>query len=266
MDKVIDIEERIPSMREKRRRKTNKKFIFILAVFFAALLAILYFQSPLSKVEKVKISGAALQDSSFYKKQSGLDEGMPVWGFQTSDVKDKLESVNGVKEVTVSRKWLRDVVITIQEWKTVAYIEEEGQYSLLLENGETFPAGMLLPEAEAPVMNRFKDEKIRKRMTKQLLKTDHEIYQSISEIIYEGNDLDSDLLTVYMDDGNEVRVIISTFAEKMAFYPDIAAQLTGHDKGVVDLEVGAYFVPFSKEYGGFTEPEEEGEGDDEESE
>ena len=51
MDKVIDIEERIPSMREKRRRKTNKKFLFMLTVFVVALLAILYFQSPLSKVE-----------------------------------------------------------------------------------------------------------------------------------------------------------------------------------------------------------------------
>ena len=31
MNKVIDIEERIPSMREKRRRKTNKKFLLVLS-------------------------------------------------------------------------------------------------------------------------------------------------------------------------------------------------------------------------------------------
>ena len=56
MDKVIDIEERIPSMREKRRRKTNKKFLFMLTVFVVALLAILYFQSPLSKVERLPLA------------------------------------------------------------------------------------------------------------------------------------------------------------------------------------------------------------------
>ena len=55
MDKVIDIEERIPSMREKRRRKTNKKFLFIIAVFCLALLVLLYFQSPFSKVGEVNI-------------------------------------------------------------------------------------------------------------------------------------------------------------------------------------------------------------------
>ena len=53
MDKVIDIEERIPSMRDKRRRKTNKKFLFMLTVFIAALLVILYFQSPFSKMEEL---------------------------------------------------------------------------------------------------------------------------------------------------------------------------------------------------------------------
>ena len=53
-----------------------------------------------------------------------------------------------MKNVSVSRKWLNDVEITISEWETIAYIEDEGQYSLLLENGEMFSAEMLLPEAE----------------------------------------------------------------------------------------------------------------------
>ena len=82
MDKVIDIEERIPSMREKRRRKTNKKFLFILTVFVVALLVILYFQSPLSKVEMITVSGAILHDQEFYKEQSGLSNGQVSLEFQ----------------------------------------------------------------------------------------------------------------------------------------------------------------------------------------
>ena len=82
MDKVIDIEERIPSMREKRRRKTNKKFLFMLSVFVIALLAILYFQSPLSKVEMITVSGAILHDRTFYKEQSGLTDGQASLEFQ----------------------------------------------------------------------------------------------------------------------------------------------------------------------------------------
>ncbi|MBE1553555.1 cell division protein FtsQ/DivIB [Sporosarcina limicola] len=262
MEKVIDIEERIPSMREKRRRKTNKKFRFILTVFIVALLAVLYLQSPLSKVDSISVMGAVLQDPDFYKVQSGLTVGSPFWSFSSGEIKDALEKIDGVQGVTVSRKWLRDIEIIISEWKTVAYIEEDGQYSLLLENGETLPAGMLLPEAEAPVLNNIKDLGIQKRLIAQLLKMDENIYQIISEIIYEGTEVDPDRLTVYMDDGNEVRAVISTFAESMVYYPDMIAQLNGYEKGIIDIEIGAYFTPFSKEYG----EEKEGDSVDEKDE
>src|SRR6185437_12756739 len=129
-----------------------------------------------------------------------------------------LEALDGVKNVSVSRKWMRDIQIMISEWKTVAYIEENGQYSLLLENGETFLAGMMYPEAEAPVLNNLSNTDIRKQLTSQLLKMDNEVYRLISEIIFDGTDSDSDRITVFMDDGYEVRAVISSFAEKMAYY------------------------------------------------
>ena len=80
-----------------------------------------------------------------------------LWSFSTGEIEESLEKIDGVQKVSVSRKWFRDIEIAITEWKTVAYIEDGGQYSLLLENGETFPTGMLLPEAEAPVLNNFKN-------------------------------------------------------------------------------------------------------------
>lgn len=256
MDKVIDIEERIPSMRDKRRKKTNKKFLFMLTVFIFALLAVLYFQSSLSKVEKITVSGAVLQQPEFYKEQSGLVKDKSIWGFNTGEIEKSLEKVIGVQKVSVSRKWFRNVEIAITEWKTVAYMEDEGQYSLLLENGETFPNNMLLPDADSPVLNKFKSSKLRKRMTKQLLKMDPEVFHSISEIIFTGDKLDTDSITIYMDDGFEVRAFISTFAEKMSYYPDITAQLNDYEKGVIDMEVGTFFTPFSKVYGLIEEEED----------
>ena len=64
----------------------------------------------------------------------------PLWSFNTGEIEKSLEKIDGVKRCSVSRKWMRDVEITISEWETIAYIEEEGQYSFLLENGEMFPA------------------------------------------------------------------------------------------------------------------------------
>ena len=262
MEKVIDIEERIPSMREKRRRKTNRKFIFIVTIFLLALLVILYFQSPLSRINKITLNGTSLYDDSFYLTESELALDKPFWGFSIKNTEKALLKINSVQQVKVSRKWMQEVEIDIVEWNPIAYIEEDGQFGLLLENGDMFSRDALLPEEDAPILNGFTDSKIKKRMTTQLMKMESSVFQLISEIIYKGTDEDPNRITVYMDDGYEIRAIIPTFAEKMAYYSEITAQLHEHEKGVIDMEVGTYFTPYSKVYGAVEEEEEEGEGED----
>ena len=63
-----------------------------------------------------------------------------------------------------------------------------------------------------------------------------------------------------MDDGFEIRAIMSNFAEQMTYYPDITAQLHDYEKGVIDMEVGTFFTPFSELYnpGGKVEENENG--------
>lgn len=255
MEKVIDIEERIPSMRERRRRRTNRKFIFIVTIFLIALLVILYFQSSLSKVEKISVQGAKIHDAAFYIEKSELLVDEPLWTFSIKEVEKRLQKVEGVQEVEVSRKWLREVQFEITEWSPVAYIEDDGQYGLLLENGDIFTPNELVPEEDAPILNGFSDLSIRKRMTAQLNQMENGTYQLISEIIYEGTKDDPSRITVFMDDGYEIKAIISTFAEKMSYYSEIIAQLQGEEKGVIDMEVGTFFTPYSKIYGGGSDEE-----------
>lgn len=54
MEKIIDIEERIPTLRERRKKRTNQRFTILLAIFGIILLALLYFQSSLSHIGKLK--------------------------------------------------------------------------------------------------------------------------------------------------------------------------------------------------------------------
>ncbi|MFS0688180.1 FtsQ-type POTRA domain-containing protein [Sporosarcina sp. 179-K 8C2 HS] len=264
MDKVIDIEERIPSMRERRRRKTNKKFLFIIAVFCIALLVLLYFQSPLSKVGEVRIHGNVLHDDNYYYEKSGVLVGTSFWGFETKEVERELLKLDGVSSVAVTRKWMRDIDISIDEWTTVAYMESGGEYGLLLENGTVLPSDGNYPSV--PIMNHVDNPDIRKKLTKQLLKLDKNVLQMISEIIYTGSEEYPDTIIAYMDDGYEVHASIQTFAEKMDYYPDIISQLGGLEKGVVNMEVGIFFTPFSEVYGKGGVEEGEGDEDVEENE
>lgn len=236
-------------MREKRRRRTNRKFIVILSVFVTALLVILYFQSSFSRIDVVNVSGANLHEQEYYKKESGLIKDKPVWGFTIKAAEELLKEIDVVKDVSVSRKWFRDVEITITEWKTIAYIEDNEKYNLLLESGDIFPGAEVMPEEKAPVLIGFSDSVNREKITAQLMNMEKDVYQLISEIILRGEEEKGSDLTVYMDDGYEVRAIIPTFAEQMDYYPEITAQLHDYEKGVIDMEVGTFFTPFSKVYG-----------------
>ena len=46
-----------------------------------------------------------------------------------------------------------------------------------------------------------------------------------------------------MNNGNRVLSSIPTFAEKIPYYPQMVAAVAG-EKGVFDMEVGVYFIPF----------------------
>ena len=85
---------------------------------------------------------------SSIREESGLLKDKPLWGFTVQAVEKVLKEIDTVKSVTVSRKWLHDIEINILEWNTIAYIEEDGNYNLLLESGDVFSAEQLLPERE----------------------------------------------------------------------------------------------------------------------
>lgn len=264
MDKIIDIEERIPSLKERRKRRANRKFSIIIVLFAIALLIVLYLQSSLSRIDHIHITGATLHDEVFYEHTSGLLRGEIIWSFSTNKVKEKIEAVAEVKNVEVKRKWLRDVEIVVTEWQTLAYVENEGTYKVLLENGNIFSEEFSIVESKAPILTNFEDDHIRESLTKQLTKTNDDVYTLISEIIYTGTEENPTTITVYMDDGYEVHAVISTFSEKMVYYSDIISQLDEYEKGVIDLEVGTYFTPYSALYG--NSKSEEGEVSEESTE
>ena len=259
MDKVIDIEERIPSLREKRKRRTNRNFIFLLILFLLVLAVLLYFQSPLSKIESIGVRGAVLNSEEDYIRASEISEGDPLWGFRKSETGKRVSSMPGVKEARVERTGLRSVVIRVDEWEPAALIEKDGRFLPVLANGDIFsePAPGPVP---APILTGFESGKTMSRMVRELDSLPDNVRSLISEVLSGGDEEDPDAITAYMADGYEVRGVIPDFAEKMAYYPSIVSQLAEEGKGVIDLEVGLYFRPYAEVYGDGVPPAGEGEG------
>lgn len=251
MEKVIDITERVPAMKKRRKRRTNFKFIALITIFLLIIVVLLYFQLPYSNIKKIDIKGAALREDAFYLQQSTLQVDDSLWGFKTSEVEQSIAENEWIKSVDVKRKFLNDVEITIEEWQKVAYISKDGEFYPMLENGVIFSEANEIIPIDAPIFLEFEDEALRKKLLKQLAELKPEVLSQISQINANPSETDPYAITLFMNDGYEVRADANTLGEKLNYYPSIIAQIEQQEvfeKGVIDIEVGTYYRPFSDVY------------------
>lgn len=248
LEKVIDIEDRIPTLKKRRKKRTNRKFIVLILLFFIVLAVLLYFQSPYSKINKITVNGARLADEQYYLQASTLAPGKSMWGFKVNDIEKLILKDKWVKEAHVKRNWLRDVTIEIKEWKKVAYLAGDGIYYPLLENGKRFEQASDEVPIDAPVFIGITGEKTINKLVEQLAKLKPEVLALISQVNTNSNETNPNAVRLYMNDGYEVRAVIQTLADKLNYYPSIVAQISNLEKGVIDLEVGSYYRPYNDEY------------------
>ena len=251
VSKIIDINDRVPARKRRRKLRTNFKFTVLLTLFLFAIVSLLYFQSSYSKVQKINIVGNVLLDEAAYLELSSIKLQDSMWGFKTTDIEEKLEQNKWVQDVVVKRKLLTTIDITIKEWPKVAYIEQEQNLYPILENGYVFNKVNVIGPIDAPLFMNVSDENLRKKIVKQLAKLKPEVLALISQVNSNATETDPYGIVLYMNDGYEVRAEISTFASKLNYYPSIIAEIEQQEvfeKGIIDIEVGSYYRPFSGAY------------------
>ena len=75
-DKVVTIHERIPSLKDQRKQRANRRLLFFLSFFFLLLLLMVYFQSPLSHVRNITVSGTHFLSEEEVIEYSQMNDGM----------------------------------------------------------------------------------------------------------------------------------------------------------------------------------------------
>lgn len=259
MEKVIDIEERIPSLRERRKKRTNRKFFILLFVFLLLLGILIYSQTKYSKIQEISVEGANYYSADEYREASGLASGDSMWSFSEKDIEAKLSGLDWVESAAVEKKWLTGVDVRIKEFDKIGYLDKGTGYQMVLSTGHILDKPVT--SINGPIFSQFEDPKTLKVLAAQLAETESGVYNMISQIFLNPEQEEALLVTLYMNDGNEVKATLNTLAEKLNYYPSIIAQLEDGQKGVIDMEVGIFFRSFADVYG----PEKEG-GEDEETE
>ncbi|MGR3763771.1 cell division protein FtsQ/DivIB [Rossellomorea sp. NS-SX7] len=261
-ENVVSIEERIPKLKQHRKKKANRRLLFLLALFLFMILSVIYFQSPLSHVKTIEVKGNELVSSETILSESKLKPGMNVWSVNKSETAERLNKLPEVKSTEVKLSFPNSFVIQVNELGKKAYLLKDNKFLIILENGKVLNKGTESIPVDAPLLRGFKEDNTLKKMIQELGELPKEVQHLISEINLVPKKTDQYHLTLFMNDGYEVSATIRTFSEKMEHYPSIVSQLDPSKKGIIDLEVGSYFRAYETEEAG-SDAEEQGEGDDE---
>ncbi|KSU62979.1 cell division protein FtsQ [[Bacillus] enclensis] len=267
-ENVVSIEERIPKLKQHRKKKANRRLIFLLSLFLIMILSVIYFQSPLSHVKNIEVKGNELVPSETIISKSKIKQGMNVWSVNKKETSERLNKLPEIKNAKVKMSFPNSFVIEVDELGKKAYLLKDNKFQIILENGKVLNKGTESIPVDAPLLRGFKEDKALKKMISELGELPKEVQHLISEINLTPKKTDQYHLTLFMNDGYEVSATIRTFSEKMEHYPSIVSQLDPSQKGVIDLEVGSYFRSYeSEESESEAEPagdaveEDEGEGD-----
>jgi cell division protein FtsQ len=265
-ENVVSIEERIPKLKQHRKKKANRRLIFLLALFLVMILSVIYFQSPLSHVKNIEVKGNELVPGETVISESNIKQGMNVWSVNKKETAERLNKLPEIKNAQVKMSFPNSFVIEVDELGKKAYLLKDNKFQIILENGKVLNKGTNSIPVDAPLLRGFKEDKALKKMISELGKLPEEVQHLISEINLTPKKTDQYHLTLFMNDGYEVSATIRTFSEKMEHYPSIVSQLDPSQKGVIDLEVGSYFRSYESEEaesesGPSSDAAEEGEGD-----
>ncbi|RPF56077.1 cell division protein FtsQ/DivIB [Aquisalibacillus elongatus] len=243
--KVVSIEDRIPQLKQLRKKKANRRFVTYLILILLLILVIVYLQSPLSHIQSIKVEQNRVVSSDEITRLSELKTDQSFWGFDPGATEQKIEKHLEVNDVSISREWYNQVVIEVNEFNRVGYVKSDELFHPILENGNVLEEIELkVPRADAPILYDFSDSDLLPQLTQKLSQLDPSIVQLISEIHWDPDDSNQYQVKMFTTDGQEVIASIHNFIEKMEVYPSIASQLTADMEGVLYIDVGAYFKPY----------------------
>ncbi|WP_433749522.1 cell division protein FtsQ/DivIB [Falsibacillus pallidus] len=242
---IVSLEDRIPKIKQQRKRKANRRLIILLSIFFLLIACIGYFQSSISKVGSIQVEGSHLLSEKAVIKASGISKGMNVWGINRDQTVKNLEKLPEIKSAKVSVRLPNSYKIHVKEYGRIAFLSKGTSFYPVLENGRIVKdGGSKTVRVNSPLLTDFKEGAVLNEMVEQLRTLPDEIINSISEIQYAPKKTDKYHITLYMNDGFEVTATIRSFSDKMIHYPSIISQLDPNKKGIIDLEVGSFFKAY----------------------
>lgn len=245
IDKPFSFSDHLPNFKAYRDKKLRKRLLILVVIFLVPLLGSLYYISPLSKVSAVVVAENPLTPKEALIESSQIVKNERLWPqfFARQRIATAIEKANPrVKKATITLQQWNQLHLHVEEYSESAYLVKGNDYLPILENGTILQEPQKEITKGRVIVENFTDETLILETLKQYKELPEEIQDAISQITYAPSKNNEELLTIFMNDGNQVIVGISKLADHMKYYLQVAKEMS--EKGVIDMEVGIYSYPY----------------------
>lgn len=249
-DKIIHTPRFDEQRRMRRKKRQRLQLLIFLSIVAIVSLILIYMFTSISYVKKITVNDTLINSTkTMIKAKSGITSDMRIYSLDTKQVESSIEYLDGVKSVSVRRHFPNTVSIKVEEYDVLGVVKDDENYHPVLENGQILHKVNYKDPSEVPLINNFSSKALN-QLVKVLQASDEEIINQISEINFIPKAEASNRVQFYMKNGLEVIGDMRTIDNKLNYFPAMASKLKKDSNGrilkpgIIDLEVGAVFIPY----------------------
>ena len=234
------LRRKMPKTNNVRKRRLHKNATILVTFFVVIALLAFYFCLPISRANKIQVRHANSYVQSKVMRASGITSGESFFlvCLHQCAIEQKIKAdVRAVQHVSLNYQ-AGKVVLDVKTHPPVGYQSDGNTYRVIADNGSILSQPLTDTKDNIPVFFNFKQATQLQATAQQIAKLPPRIRNAISEIHYAPTKTSTTRLHLYMNDGNQVLILIPDVSQKMKYYPGIASKLKG--KSMIDLQVGAY--------------------------
>ena len=214
---------------KKRKIRYDRILIVLIIVFIIVVFLTFLFN--------LKITNIVIKNNNYLTDQeiielAGISNYPESLANSSAEIEQRLKTNDLIKDVKVTKKFLTQVYIEVEENRPLFYYNYNNKTVLL--DGTNIDDKYPVPTVLNYITDTYYDEFI-----KELGNLDFSILNNISEIQFDPNDVDDNRFLLTMSDGNYVYVNISTFY-KLNKYISIRESLPDKN-GILYLDYGNNF-------------------------
>jgi cell division protein FtsQ len=238
----------MPVLKEpSRKRKGSRKLLAIVFLLFISLLAVLFFNSSISKISEIQVEGTRFATHEEIGQAAAVAVGDAFFRTSSSTIEERVRTLPQINEVAVTKIFPGVVKIAVEEYPVVAFeLSEQGEMTALLSNGTSVDASNdELMLVDKPVLSGWKpNDPVKAELTKQLGEIPMKQLSDLSEIIPFPSAAYPDRILMYTRTKFEVVTAVSVLPDKIEA---LNAVIETQEPGKITMLLADTYVPFQKE-------------------